>query len=291
MERTAHAVGKRAEAWQQRQGALAVLARAARDESEELSDQTLYVSFDGTGVPMRRRELEGRKGKSEDGKARTREVKLGCVFTQTPLDSDGHPVRDEGATTYTGAIENSTDFGYRIRAEALRRGMGQAARTAVITDGAAYNHTIVREHFAHATHIIDLYHARQHLAEFARDAALVGLESPWHEEARRLLGEGRIEELAAHMRGRLARSGKRRTLGLKQIAYFRTNAESMRYGRFRAEGLFIGSGVIEAGCRTLVAQRLKNSGMFWTLDGANAIIALRCIIQSNRFEQFWENAA
>jgi hypothetical protein len=89
----------------------------------------------------------------------------------------------------------------------------------------------------------------------------------------------------------LPRSGARRKQGLGEIAYFRTNAAAMRYDQYRAAGLFVGSGVIEAGCRTLIGQRLKQSGMFWSQAGANAIVALRCCLASGRFEQFWEDAA
>ena len=77
----------------------------------------------------------------------------------------------------------------------------------------------------------------------------------------------------------------------KQIHYFQTNAERMRYAEFRRQGLFVGSGVIEAGCKTIVGLRLKQSGMKWTVRGANAIIALRCLALSGRWEQFWENRA
>jgi len=68
--------------------------------------------------------------------------------------------------------------------------------------------------------------------------------------------------------------------------YFERNRERMRYPRFRKQGLFIGSGVIEAGCKTAVAARLKQSGMFWTVEGANAIIALRCTPLSAKFEDY-----
>ncbi len=74
----------------------------------------------------------------------------------------------------------------------------------------------------------------------------------------------------------------------KATEYFKTNAERMRYGQFRQQGLFVGSGVVEAGCRTIVGQRLKQSGMHWTVRGANAILALRCWDLSGRWEQFWE---
>ena len=65
----------------------------------------------------------------------------------------------------------------------------------------------------------------------------------------------------------------------------------MRYGELRPLGLFVGSGVIEAACRTIIAQRLKRSGMFGSVAGANAIIALRCCLASGRSEQFWEDTA
>ncbi len=77
----------------------------------------------------------------------------------------------------------------------------------------------------------------------------------------------------------------------REINYFKKNKERMRYKKFRSQGLFIGSGVIEAGCRAVIGQRLKQSGMHWTVKNANSIIALRCCILSNRWEDFWENRA
>jgi hypothetical protein len=69
--------------------------------------------------------------------------------------------------------------------------------------------------------------------------------------------------------------------------YFERNAERMRYPRFRRQHLFVGSGVIEAGCKTVVGSRLKQSGMFWTVRGANSILALRCSHLNGRFEDYW----
>jgi len=74
----------------------------------------------------------------------------------------------------------------------------------------------------------------------------------------------------------------------KAADYFARNAERMRYPEFRRQHLFVGSGVIEAGCKTVIGNRLKQSGMFWTVRGANAIIALRCCRLSGRFEDYWE---
>ena len=74
----------------------------------------------------------------------------------------------------------------------------------------------------------------------------------------------------------------------KAAEYFKTSAERMRYDQFRQQGLFVGSGVVEVGCKTIVGRRLKQSGMHWTVRGANAILALRCWDLSGRWEQFWE---
>ena len=113
----------------------------------------LYIAIDGTGVPMVPRETEGRRGKQESGKAKTREAKIGCVFTQTNLDEAGFPIRDEGSTTYVGAIEEAEAFGRRIYAEAIRRGLGQAEKVIVLGDGAPWIWGIVALHFPFATQI------------------------------------------------------------------------------------------------------------------------------------------
>ena len=74
----------------------------------------------------------------------------------------------------------------------------------------------------------------------------------------------------------------------KAIDYFDRNQERMRYAEFRKLGLFVGSGVMEAGCKTVIGRRLKQSGMRWTVRGANSIIALRCCHMSRRWEAYWE---
>jgi hypothetical protein len=70
--------------------------------------------------------------------------------------------------------------------------------------------------------------------------------------------------------------------------YFERNKDRMRYPKFRRQHLFVGSGVIEAGCKTVIASRFKQSGMFWTVRGANAILALRCCHLNGRFDDYWE---
>jgi len=253
----------------------------------------MYVVIDGTGVPMVPHETENRAGKDETGEAKTREAKLGCVFTQTTLDEKGRPLRDDASTSYVGAIETAGEFGRRIFTEAIRRGSRRAEQLIVIGDGAHWIWNLADEHFPGATQIVDLYHAREHLSDLAK--LLYGPRTPrataWTEARTEALDAGDVEEIVAAM-GRLRPSARTPKDELrKAIGYFEDNAERMRYNRFRAQGLFVGSGVVEAGCKTVIGHRLKQSGMRWTVRGANAIIALRCCELSGRWEAFWEARA
>jgi hypothetical protein len=253
----------------------------------------MYVCMDGTGVPVVKKETADRQGKCEDGQAKTREAKLGCVFTQTGLDHAGRPVRDDESTSYTGAIETAEVFGMRIYQEAMRRGMDSAGEVVVIGDGAAWIWNIANEQFYGATQIVDLYHAREHYWNIAR--ACFGQNNAkrfqWTEDRCRELDDGKVEDIVIAIRQCLSLPGCDRAICEREIGYFTRNKDRMRYADFRTRGLFVGSGVLEAGCRTVVGQRLKQSGMHWTVRGANSIIALRCSILSNRWEDFWEHRA
>jgi hypothetical protein len=284
VERVAEAVGRQVEQWlaaeQER-----VLQAVGTPVPAAASEAKFYISFDGTGVPVRKSELVGRRGKQADGSARTREVKLGCVFTQVGLDQEGYPQRDPHSTTYVGAIESSTLFGWRLYAEALRRGLERAKIVVVLTDGARYNHTIVQTHFPGAVHIVDLFHAYEHLTALAQ--ILWGQEAKAPKAWRAWLEAGDIGQLIRKAGKKLPASAPSKKSMLTQLCYFENNAPQMRYAEYRQKKFFVGSGVVEAGCRTVIGERLKQSGMRWSVGGANAIIALRCCILSGRFEDFW----
>jgi hypothetical protein len=249
----------------------------------------LYVAMDGTGVPVVRKETEGRASKQDGEPAHTREAKLGCVFTQTTVDKEGYPIRDEASTSYVGAIETAEEFGRRLYAEAWRRGWARAEKKVVLGDGAEWIWNQADLHFPEATQIVDLYHAREHLWDLA--AKLYPNDSPsqmrWVMVEKDKLDEGKIESLVTALRSLEAcYPGLAGTIHT-EANYFEGHKERMRYPKFRKQGLFVGSGVIEAGCRTVIG-RLKQSGMFWTVRGANAIIALRCCQLSGTFEDYWE---
>ncbi len=258
--------------------------------------ETLYIEMDGTGVPMTKKEVEGRKGKQKDGKAKTREAKLGCVFTQTAFDEKGRPMRDVASTSFTGAIETAEQFGWRIYAEAVRRGLYQARRVVVLSDGAEWIRNIVQTHFPNAIHIIDLYHAREHLIDLCKllfannPGRLKRYKDLWWEH----LDDGNIEKILEEAEQYLPKGYKESKAHgelRREIGYPNKNKERMRYAQFKKAGLFVGSGVIEAGCKSVIGQRLKQSGMEWTVRGADAIIALRCMTVSGRVEDYWEQRA
>ena len=251
----------------------------------------LYVQMDGTGVPVVKKETAGRQGKVEGQPAHTREAKLGCAFTQTTWDEEGFAIRDPDSTTYTGAIETAEDFGKRIYREALKRGWRCAKKKVVIGDGADWIRNVVAEHFSDAIPIVDLYHARQHLWGVARQLYPYEemKQKVWMKvHQKRLLDKGKIEKLVGALRAIHTTDSQGAERIRTEADYFQRNAERMRYPKFRRQHLFVGSGVIEAGCKTVIGSRLKQSGMFWTVRGANAILSLRCSHLNGRFEDYWE---
>jgi hypothetical protein len=255
----------------------------------------LYVQMDGTQVFVVKSETEGRTGRTPGQLARTRECKLGAVFTQTTVDEQGRPVRDEDSTTYVGAIESADGFGLRLYTEAWNRGWDRATIRVVMGDGSHWIWNIADQHFPGAIQIVDLYHAREHLWEIARKLYPADEVSQKRWLLRKLdwLDNGKIEKLVAALR-KLADAETNPELAkalANEAEYFDTNRDRMRYPDFRKKGLFVGSGVIEAGCKTVIGSRLKRSGMFWTVRGANAIIALRCCCLSAKFEAYWEERA
>jgi len=289
VERTAEAIGAEIAAAEQ-----AEIRRAMQLDLPLVVGEPvpiLYVQMDGTGVPVVKKETVGRPGKKEGQPAHTREAKLGCVFTQTTFDKEGYPIRDADSTTYTGAIETAEEFGKRLYVEAWKRGWSRAEKKVVMGDGAEWIWNLADQHFPGAVQIVDLYHARQHLWELARRLHPYdeGNQKAWLKvHQKRLLDKGKIEKLVLSLRSTESANPEVIDKLRTEADYFERNAERMRYPQFRRQHLFIGSGVIEAGCKTVIGSRLKRSGMFWTVRGANAIVALRCCHLNGRFEDYWE---
>jgi len=251
----------------------------------------LYAVIDGTGVPVTAKETAGRDGKGEDGRARTREVKLAVFFTQDTLGKDGYPVRDPGSSSYIATFEPAAVFAGLVKAEATRRGADRVRQLTIIGDGAAWIWNIASSKFPEATQIVDLFHAREHLHDLARllEFMLLDRKDEWLAARLDDLDYGDIDGICKAARHYPLLGVKKDELDTA-LGYFENNAPRMRYHWFRQRGLFVGSGVVEAGCKTVIGQRLKLSGMHWTTAGADAITTLRCQQASRPEDRIWHTA-
>jgi len=259
---------------------------------------TLYLGMDGTGVPVRKTEVEHRAGKQPDGSAKTREVKLVTVWSAEGRDTDGTPRRDAGSVTYSAAIESAAQrdtaavpslFAARVEREATRRGFDRAARRAVLGDGAPWIWHLADERFPDAVQIVDRFHAKQHLSDVAKSiyGATSDLAPSWARARHEELDAGDLDAVLTALRLHAPHDDEAR----KCVDYVERNRARMDYPAFRAAGLCTSTGVVEAGCKVAIGTRCKRAGMHWTVAGADAIIALRCCKLSGRFEDFWERRA
>lgn len=287
VERTAEALGRAIAADERR----VVVPEAP-------SASTLYLGMDGTGLPMRPVEVAGRAGKQLDGSAKTREVKLVTIWTAEGRAADGRPVRDAGSVTYSAGIDSAatrdaatglSPFAARVDREVQRRGFDQAARRVVLGDGAAWIWRLAEEGCPGAIQIVDLFHAKQHLSEVAKGLYGPGTDgaAQWAQARHAELDAGQLRAIGHALRPHLAAHPEAHRCW-EYVVHHRAR---MRYPAFRAHGLCVSSGVVEAGCKVAIGTRLKRAGMHWTVAGADAIIALRCCLLSGRFEDFWERRA
>jgi hypothetical protein len=260
--------------------------------------QICYIGMDGTGAPMLPSECTGRAGKDpdkNDGRAGTREVKIGCFFTQTGRDPlTGDPVQDPGSATYVSTFEPAATFGVHAKAEYRRRGFDQIRQPIVLGDGAKWIWAIAEEHFPAATQIVDYFHAREHLADLTR--ILTPLLADQQVDPARFeqnladhLDLGNTDQIAAAVDALdlpehapdLARPAT------TEVAYFTGNHHRMQYADFTAAGYYIGTGPVESACNTIVKQRAKRAGMHWTIAGLDPVLALRTLHQSDRDDLLW----
>ena len=245
----------------------------------------VYVLADGTGLPFRRSALKGVKGKN--GKAKTREVKLGVVFIGG-VDSEGRPFRLQDTTTYVATTHRWGKFMKLLRAEFDRRFGKKPRRVVFLSDGGKWLRSVKLNEFPFATAILDFYHATEHL-----EPVLVALGlrkgTPKYKEKFRYyckrIKAGKIESVIKSAEDACTKS-KWKDMR-KALKYFRDNVDRMHYDEYIRDGLFIGSGPVESGCKTVLGARLKQSGMFWSLRGAKGMIPLRTLEKSGRFEEFF----
>jgi len=249
------------------------------------------LAADGTGMPMRRRELRGVKGRGPGGRAKTREAKIGSVFEMQP--APGKPeerARVPDSTTYVATLGRKAEFADRLRGEFDRRFPVPPQVTLFLSDGAKWLRGIRRTHFPFAVEILDFYHAAEHLGPVLDLAGLAGKERKrTFRKWRRWLKHGKVDRLIETAQALAAAEGQaaRAKAWKKALGYFTDNRTRMRYDEYLAKGWFIGSGVVESACKTVVGRRFKQPGMFWSKKGADALLPFRIALMSGRYDELW----
>ena len=268
---------------------------ARRSGREEVLDgrplePRMYLSIVGTGIPMRKEEVAGVAGRQADGTSKTREAKLAVVYTAGGRDPEtGAALKDRGSESFSCLIDSAaapsggrepSDFARRLDREARRRGLHDAGELVVVSDGAEWIRNACEEIFGcrKVTFVLDMFHALEYAADAVRAIHPAGAERDRRfAEVRADIMAGRAARVARELEPFSARYGEVAAC----VRYFRGNLERMRYDEYRARGIQVGSGVVEAGCRTF-GLRLKRPGTRWSTRGANAMLALKGCVMNLR---------
>ncbi len=259
----------------------------------------LYIETDGVMARMRRGTVPMEEAEAKHTGDVYREIKVGAVFEGRPgrERSDLAPgvfLDEPGPITYLARRMSAEEFGPFLYALAHRCGLDRALEVVILGDGARWIRHVVEDHFPTAVQIVDLYHAREHVWKVAN--AVHGPGTPqgaaWANQADELLSHGKIEELVQLIKKLPdvpAEPDASRSVPQIEADYFRSNAERMRYPTFRAKGMHLGSGIAEAACKTVVSARAKRSGMRWTPEGLDAVLALRTAVLNHSYDPFWQD--
>jgi hypothetical protein len=255
--------------------------------------KVMYTQCDGTGVPGRRQELTGVKGKQPDGSAKTFEAKIGAVFT-VEYTLDGLPLLTESGeiyrsrdVSYMGTVRKADEFGSMLYQHAVENGLEDADAVVFLGDGARWVWGVQDAYFPYALTGIDIYHAIERvddlidLLQFKGQSAS-DRKQTFKDECINLLRCGKIQDMLDLIGTLPCKKGNEKKCE-SAMGYFSSNIEHMNYGVFTACGIFVGSGVIEAGVKMIVGNRMKNAGMHWSKDHAEKMIALRCAIKNGDF--------
>jgi hypothetical protein len=278
------------------QAAIDARARAARAAGFDpgLPDpppDKVYLVMDGTGAPMLPGEVNPQSGKAPDGRAKTREVKIGVVFTSSGPGPGGKPAPDPGSQSYVATFEGCDQFAARLRDEAHRRGAERIRQPVVLGDGAKWIKTIADRDYPAATRIVDWFHAAEHVHDLGKLLEEV-LEDKtgWVQARLDELYRGDTPAIAAQVEAlELGETAPHLVKpAAREVNYFTSNHPAMQYRHFAEDlHLFIGSGSVESACASIVACRAKRPGMHWTTAGLAPILALRVINQSDRLGLVW----
>ena len=262
--------------------------RQGGKEDADRPAKIVYGMVDGTGIRLRGKHTTKTKGRKGRGvKSKTREVKM-AVFFQGGVDSDGKPFRKQDTTTYVATPDRLAKFEKLARAEFDRRFSRTPETFVFVCDGGKWTHTTCKDEFPFAVEILDIYHAIEHIKPLMLGLGIKEGSKRWkqlHGYWRDRIKAGKIESVLDSLwKGRY---GKLTDAAMKEYKYFRSNKDRMKYGEYRKNGWFYGSGAMESGCKSVVGDRFKQSGMLWSLNGSKNLLALRTLHKSGRLEEFF----
>jgi hypothetical protein len=215
-----------------------------------------------------------------------KELKTGCVYTTRTRRSRKTPEKTEVcaiAQSYVVRLCDAEAFGWQLWSEACRRGVGAQTEVVVLGDGAHWIWNIAEQHFPGAIEIVDWYHASEYVWNAAR--AIFGegseLRGEWAKQQLERLWQGKVQQVLKALQ---PYSGREDAVDAA-ISYYTTHQGRMDYASYRARGLMIGSGTIESACKQLVSARLKQAGMIWDAEGAEAVAVVRAWLTSERWNE------
>ena len=237
--------------------------------------ENMYMEIDGTGIPARPGATAGRAGKAEDGVARTREVKIMATW-QNAKDT---PQYDAGIEPVTSAMDEPT-FTQRYLRHTSKTGFNQAKRQTLISDGAEWIKGLVVAHHPETTCILDIHHALQHIHTACEEH--YGDERRTKSKFKELKHKLATGQLQSVIRC-LYQFGSTST-----INYLLKNADRLDYPAYKEAGLPTSSARIESACKNVIGSRFKKGGMRWSLAGIKPLLELRCLICSNRLDDYYD---
>lgn len=292
VERITEQVGKRVQEWIQ---ARQHQALAGLEKPQGEAPKRLYVEADGTTAPMRAEgdnspEARRLRGQRSPGKVEYKEVKLGAIF-DAKVDDEGKP--QAGQKTYTGTFEDAETCVREVLAEAKARGSDEAEEVVLLSDGGEWLWKRLPGAFEgkKTKEILDWCHPSERLTEMAKrvfgDRTKEAEE--WAQRQRDLLYEGCTQAVLEAIEPLKPKSAEAKEYVKNSLGYFREHEGRMNYGELRAQGYFIGSGVIESACKHIVGERLKRAGMRWSIQHAPKILALRVSRASGWWDRFWND--
>jgi len=238
--------------------------------------ERLYIAVDGTTAHLQ----EGWK-----------EVKVAAIYETEPVPEPKGTLQIRAVRiSYVVSFEDAQTFARYVYLEAARRGFHHAREIVVLGDGAEWIWNRIARFCDHPIEIVDYYHATEHVWNVGQ--ALYGEGTPVTEEwvnqrLEELLKQGPDTLLASLRTAASEASSEVRSVLDRETNYFVKHKQRMRYPQLRAAGYHIGSGSVESACKRIISARLKQAGMIWTRDGAQAMAQLRATILSNRWDPFW----